>query len=59
MLRRRIHEGEITSVLPSLTQLTQETGLAMGTVRRAIKILQDEGLVETRPGRGTFVKRQP
>lgn len=55
MLRRRIQEGEITSVLPSLTQLTQETGLAMGTVRRAIKILQDEGLVVTIPGRGTFV----
>jgi GntR family transcriptional regulator len=58
MLRRRIQQGEITSVLPSLTQLTEETGLAMGTVRRAVKILVDEGLVETRPGRGTFVKHR-
>jgi GntR family transcriptional regulator len=59
MLRRRIQEGEITSLLPSLTQLSEETGLAIGTVRRAIKILQDEGLVYTVPGRATFVTRQP
>lgn len=56
ILRRRIQEGEITSMLPSLTQLTEETGLAMNTVRRAVKILTDEGLVYTVPGRGTFVR---
>jgi len=56
MLRERIISGEITSVLPSLTDLTQETGLAPNTIRRAIKILRDEGLVYTVPGRGTFVR---
>jgi len=56
MLRERIVSGEITSVLPSLTDLTQETGLAPNTIRRAIKILRDEGLVYTVPGRGTFVR---
>lgn len=30
-------------------------GVARTTIRRAIKRLREDGLVETRPGRGTFV----
>ncbi len=56
MLRQRILSGEIASVLPSLTDLTEQTGLAPNTIRRAIKILRDEGLVYTVRGRGTFVR---
>lgn len=56
-LRSRIEDGEITSTLPSIMELTQETGLAVGTVRRAIRLLVDEGIVYTVPGRGTFVRR--
>lgn len=56
-LRSRIEDGEITSTLPSIMELTQETGLAVGTVRRAIRLLIDEGIVYTVPGRGTFVRR--
>src|SRR5258708_20132993 len=41
--------------LPSITKLTEATMLAVGTVRRGIDILVKEGLVETVPGRGTFV----
>ena len=60
LLRADIESGKITSQLPSITQLTEETGLAVGTVRRAINILVKEGLVETVPGRGTFVvERRP
>jgi GntR family transcriptional regulator len=55
LLRARIRSGEITDVLPSLMELTEATGLAAGTVRRAIGVLIDEGLVRTVPGRGTFV----
>jgi GntR family transcriptional regulator len=55
LLRSRIQAGEITNQLPSITQLTEETELAVGTVRRAVGILVKEGLVETVPGRGTFV----
>jgi DNA-binding GntR family transcriptional regulator len=55
LLRAEIQSGKITSQLPSITQLTEETRLAVGTVRRAINILVKEGLVETVPGRGTFV----
>jgi GntR family transcriptional regulator len=60
LLRADIESGKITSQLPSITQLTEETRLAVGTVRRAINILVKEGLVETVPGRGTFViERRP
>ena len=60
LLRAEIESGKITSQLPSITQLTEETGLAVGTVRRAINILVKEGRVETVPGRGTFViERRP
>ncbi len=58
LLRERIAFGEITSVMPSIMELTEETGLAVNTVRRAIKILADEGLVQTIPGRGTFVVKR-
>ena len=57
-LRARIISREITSLLPSIMELTEETGLAPNTIRRAIKILIDEGLVQTIPGRGTFVIRK-
>lgn len=57
ILRARIKSGEIApgDVLPSINYLAQETGLAVGTIRRAIKVLADEGLVVTVPGRGSFV----
>jgi GntR family transcriptional regulator len=57
ILRRAIDDGELQprQVIPSITYLVGETGLAVGTVRRAIKILIAEGRVVTVPGRGTFV----
>jgi GntR family transcriptional regulator len=58
LLRADIMSGKITNQLPSITKLTEETHLAVGTVRRAINILVNEGLVETVPGRGTFVIEQ-
>jgi GntR family transcriptional regulator len=56
-LRAAIASRAITGKLPSIMDLTEETGLAPNTIRRAIKILVDEGLVETRQGRGAFVRR--
>lgn len=55
-LRSRIESGELATTLPSIMELTEETGLAVGTVRRAVKVLIDEGLAYTVPGRGTFVR---
>jgi GntR family transcriptional regulator len=59
-LRGRIESGEIRpeEALPSITFLVQETGLAVGTVRKAIKVLADEGLVVTVPGRGSFATKR-
>ena len=58
-LRGRIMEGEwSTGPLPSVKFLQQEYGLGRDTVLRAIRILNDEGLVETVPRRGTYVKRK-
>jgi GntR family transcriptional regulator len=56
ILRARIKSGEIgpREALPSITYLVGETGLAIGTVRKAIGVLVDEGLAYTVPGRGTF-----
>lgn len=56
-LRRQIETGE----LPPGGQLATETKLrelyraSRNTVRDAIKVLTTRGLVETRPGQGTFV----
>jgi GntR family transcriptional regulator len=57
ILRTGITSGELQprQPVPSITYLVGETGLAVGTVRRAIQVLIDEGLVQTVPGRGTFV----
>ena len=57
ILRQQIQSGEITDRLPSYTQLTEQHGVAPNTVRRAIQILKDEGLIITRQGRGMFVRR--
>jgi DNA-binding GntR family transcriptional regulator len=56
ILRERITSGQIAhrQPLPSIAQLKGETGLATGTIRRAVAVLIDEGLAYVVPGRGTF-----
>jgi len=60
ILREMIKSGELQprSLLPSESYLQQEQGVSRGTVRMAISILRDEGLVVTISGRGTFVKER-
>jgi GntR family transcriptional regulator len=55
LLRAGIASGEIGPRVPSLTELTEETGLTLNTVQRALRILKDEGLIYAVPGRGSFV----
>lgn len=60
-LRGRIQAGEWAANrrLPSENDLCQELGVAHTTVRRAVKLLRDEGAVYTVAGRGTYVREQP
>ena len=48
-------EGE---KLPSEQELTETLGVSRSSVRQAIRTLADYGMVETRNGTGTYVKRQ-
>jgi GntR family transcriptional regulator len=58
ILRRMITSGELQprSALPSESYLQQEHGVSRGTVRMAMGVLREEGLVVTIAGRGTFVR---
>jgi GntR family transcriptional regulator len=42
--------------MPSIMELASETDLSAATVKRALRVLRDEGLIYSVPGRGTFVK---
>lgn len=45
--------------LPSVRELTAHHGASPVTVAEAIRVLVGQGLVEARPGRGTFVAARP
>jgi len=51
----RIAAGEITHRLPAERELARELGVAYQTLRHAMKVLRERGLIITRQGRGTFV----
>jgi DNA-binding GntR family transcriptional regulator len=55
ILRQRITDEELTGRLPGERYLAADYGVAVGTVRKAIAMLRDEGLVETVHGWGSYV----
>ena len=57
ILRGRINSGELGPRLPSHQQLANELDVSPMTVQRAIKVLKQEGLLYSEPGRGTFVRQ--
>lgn len=61
ILRDQIKRGELGHLdpLPSESALGQTHGVGRDTVRSAIALLRDEGLVFTVSGRGTFVGPRP
>ena len=61
ILRDRIESGEYPPgrKIPSIEGIVAESGLSPMTIRRAVRVLSDEGLVDVIPGRGTFVTRKP
>lgn len=60
-LREQILEGTLAegSALPVERELAASVGLSRGVVRDALRVLEIEGLITTRPGRagGSFVRR--
>lgn len=57
-LRHRIVAGEWPpgTPLPAETSLAAEHSVALGTLRRALELLAEQGLIERRHGKGTFVR---
>jgi DNA-binding GntR family transcriptional regulator len=60
-VQRRIESGEYPpgSLLPSEHQLSDEFGIARPTVVRALRVLRQEGWIETQQGKGSFVRGRP
>ena len=61
VLRGRIVSGEyqVNRRIPSEAELSDEFGVSRNSVRAAIKLLTDDGILRSVRGRGTFVVRQP
>ncbi|MDH2424701.1 GntR family transcriptional regulator [Sphaerisporangium sp. TRM90804] len=57
ILRERIEEGAYKErmPIPSLIHLQQELGVSLGTVRKVVKVLAEEGFLNPISGRGTYV----
>src|SRR5688500_9437636 len=57
-LRQRVVDGDWPpgTALPAETSLAAEHGVALGTMRRALELLAEQGLIERRHGKGTFVR---
>ena len=58
-LRARIEAGEWQPghAIPSEKTISDETGVARTTARRAVAVLRAEGVIYTVPGRGSYVSR--
>lgn len=57
LLRRSIHDGLLSpgERLPSMQALAAKYEVAVVTVRQAVQLLEDEGLLRRKQGSGTFV----
>lgn len=61
LFRNRITSGywPVGSRIPSVDELEVEFGVARGTIRQAFDLLAEEGLVDRRRAKGSFVLRTP
>src|SRR4051812_18451149 len=49
----------VGSRIPTEPKLARDNRISRGTVRQALNILVNEGLLERTPGRGTYVRQPP
>lgn len=56
-LRTEIEDGEGSDALPSEADMMRSHGVGRNTIRRALKVLEADGLVESAPGIGWRVPR--
>ena len=57
-IRTLIGEGQLSpgAKLPSEKELMEQLGVSRPTLREALRTMMGEGLLEVRPGRGTYVR---
>jgi GntR family transcriptional regulator len=58
VLREKIFSGEygVGDQIPTEREIEELFGVSRITIRHALRLLQEQGLVERRPGKGTFVR---
>ncbi|MEV6136474.1 GntR family transcriptional regulator [Nocardia sp. NPDC051990] len=57
-LRKAIRSGQLSagSQLPTTPTLSEQYGVSLPTVRQALDVLRNEGLIDSQQGRGVFVR---
>ena len=57
-IKARIEDGtfKLHELMPSIQELSDQTGHSRHTVSKALRILQDQGLVDRTPGLGYVAK---
>jgi len=59
-IKKKVNENIYTegTKLPSDEELTDKYGVSVITIKKALNMLRDEGLLQRIPGKGTFVSRR-
>lgn len=61
LFRRRIETGEwdVGTKIPTVKELAEQCGVATMTIRQALDLIEEEGLIERYRAKGTFVIERP
>ena len=57
-LEEKIKNMEVGEKLPSERAMVQEYGVSRNVLREALVLLSERGLIEIRPGKGSYVTNQ-